>query len=317
MMRPAVTLATIALLAGCSAPAPSAQAGDPIVVLGQIDSARVVSDHYFLSHPALEGRLVGTPGNDAAREYIISELMRAGVQPLAGEWRHTFEARGGAEGVNVLGVIPGSERPGRYIVATAHFDHLGLRDGEIYYGADDNASGSAALLEIARYFAANPPSYSIVIAALDAEEGGLLGARAFIDNPMIPLDSIVMNVNMDMISRNEADELYAAGTYHYPFLIPIVEEVADRAPLTLLRGHDDPSLPPGDDWTSASDHGPFHAAGIPFIYFGVEDHPDYHQPTDVFENTDPGFFVRAVRTVLDFIESADERAEEVIAGSGR
>ncbi len=305
------------LLVGCSAPTPGASTPGALATEAGVDSARVVSDLFFLSHPALEGRLVGTLGNAAAREYIISELLRAGVEPVGDSWVHTFPARDGVEGANVLGVIPGSERPGRYLVVTAHFDHLGIRDGDLYHGADDNASGSAALLEIARYFTAEQPRHSVLIAALDAEEGGLRGARALVAEPPIPLDSVILNVNMDMVSRNEANELYAAGTYHYPFLTPLVEDVAARSALALLRGHDDPALPPGDDWSSASDHGAFHAVGIPFVYFGVEDHPDYHQPTDTFENTDPGFFVRAVRTIVDFVETADARAEEVLQGAGR
>ena len=89
-----------------------------------------------------------------------------------------------------------------------------------------------------------------------------------------------MNVNLDMVGRNEAGELYVAGTYHYPQLLPMVTEVQAVAPLKLLVGHDRPDLPPGDDWNGSSDHGPFHNAGIPFLYFGVEDHPDYHRATD-------------------------------------
>src|SRR5690606_17653456 len=158
--------------------------------------------------------------------------------------------------------------------------------GEIYHGADDNASGSAALLELARHFAASPPRNSVVVAALDAEEMGLRGARAFVANPPIPLDSILLNVNMDMVGRNAAGELYVAGTYHCPFLGGLVDAVAGRSGVTLLRGHDEPTLPAGDDWTLASDHGAFHAEDIPFLYFGVEDHPDYHRPTDTFENID-------------------------------
>jgi Zn-dependent M28 family amino/carboxypeptidase len=120
-------------------------------------------------------------------------------------------------------------------------------------------------------------------------------------------------VNMDMVSRSEAGELYAAGTYHYPFLFPLVERVAERAPVTLLTGHDRPDLPPGDDWTLSSDHGAFHEVGIPFIYFGVEDHPGYHNPTDTFENITPEFYVRAVTTVLDFVREADAELAEIHA----
>jgi hypothetical protein len=88
---------------------------------------------------------------------------------------------------------------------------------------------------------------------------------------------------------------------HYPYLKPYVEQVQPRAPVKLLMGHDNvaPGGRPSDDWTGASDHGAFHSARIPFLYFGVEDHPDYHRPTDDFERLQPAFYVRAVETVLD------------------
>lgn len=104
---------------------------------------------------------------------------------------------------------------------------------------------------------------------------------------------------MDMIGRNDAGELYVAGTHHYPHLLPFVQRMAASAELILIPGHDTPNpARPSDDWTSASDHGAFHAVNIPFLYFGVEDHPDYHRPTDRFERIQPGFHARAVRTVL-------------------
>jgi Zn-dependent M28 family amino/carboxypeptidase len=317
MLRAALSTVLVAGALACSG---QASIGASQAAVAAIDSARVLADLRHLSGPAMAGRATGTPGNAAARAYIEAELRDAGVLPLGGDWLHsfTFVPRQGGNpltGHNVVGYLEGTQRPDRYIVVTAHYDHLGVRNGEIYHGADDNASGTAALLEIARFFADNPPRNSLVFAALDAEEMGLRGARALVAAPPIPLASIVLNVNLDMVSRSEADELFAAGTYHYPFLTPLVERVAARAPLTLLRGHDSPDLPPVDDWTFQSDHGAFHEVGIPFVYFGVEDHADYHRPTDTFENIDPAFFVRAVATVLDFVGVADEELDGIEARS--
>ncbi|TVP74692.1 MAG: M28 family peptidase [Gemmatimonadales bacterium] len=265
----------------------------------------------------MEGRQTGTPGGDRAQAWLVEEFERRGIPDLNGTRTMPFDfvPRGGdteLEGVNILGWIEGSVHPERYIVVTAHYDHLGVRNGEIYNGADDNASGTAAILEIAGWFRDNPPRHSILVVAMDAEEMGLQGARAFIAEPPVPLDRVVMNVNLDMVSRNEDDELYAAGTYHYPFLAPLVEEAADHSGISLLMGHDSPDLPPGDDWTMSSDHGPFHQAGIPFIYFGVEDHPGYHDPTDTADRITPEFYVEAVETALDFILLADRRGERIL-----
>jgi Zn-dependent M28 family amino/carboxypeptidase len=303
-----------ALLAGlgCSNQTTTARAlqGDSLPV----DSARVVDDLRYLSSPERQGRAVGTPGNEAARVYIHNQLKAAGVQPFPAGWLQRFEFGGmRAVGYNVVGFVPGTRRTDRYIVVTAHYDHLGVRNGDLYPGADDNASGTAALLEIARYFAANRPENSIIFAALDAEEIGLQGAQAFVAEPPVPISAIVLNVNMDMVSRSERNELYAAGTFHYPFLLDLVRTAASSSQLKLLAGHDQP-MSGHNDWTQQSDHGAFHDLGIPFVYFGVEDHPDYHRPTDTFENTDPRFFVRAVSTVLDFVQEADARLDVIEQG---
>jgi Zn-dependent M28 family amino/carboxypeptidase len=211
--------------------------------------------------------------------------------------------------------VRGSANPTRYIVLSAHFDHLPPRGDTIFNGADDNASGTGALLALAHYFSRNQPRTSIVFAAFDAEERGLQGARAFVANPPVPLDSIVMNVNLDMVGRNDAGELYVTGTLHYPYLKAYIERVQPTAYVKLLMGHD--QVPPGgrasDNWTSASDHGAFHSAGIPFLYFGVEDHPDYHRHTDEFERLQPGFYVRAMETVLDAILLLDADANIIRA----
>lgn len=309
----------LVLAVGCVSPQHAAPLG---LLQASVDSARVVGDLRYLSSPELEGRAAGTAGNAAARSYVRDQLAAAGVQPFDGGWTHTFPVtprQGGQaiEGVNVVGRVEGTVRSDRFIVVTAHYDHLGVRNDQIFHGADDNASGTAALLELARYFAANPPENSIVFAALDAEEMGLQGARAFVADPPVPLAAIALNVNMDMVSRNAANELYAAGTAHYPSLVELVERTAARSPINLLRGHDRPVPSPADDWTMLSDHAAFHEVGIPFLYFGVEDHPDYHRPTDTFENTDPAFFVRAVATIMDFVREADRRIEQIEAGGSR
>ena len=110
-----------------------------------------------------------------------------------------------------------------------------------------------------------------------------------------------------MVSRNDRNEIFAAGTYHTPSLKPIVEDVQRRSKVTIRFGHDRPMGPgnPAEDWTLQSDHGVFHQAGIPFLYFGVEDHPDYHKPTDTADKIDPRFFGDVVEMLIDVVETAD------------
>jgi len=289
----------------------------PAAVQSRIDAAQLHRDVSVLAHDSMEGRAAGTPGNARARAYLLERYRELGLDSLPVGFQLPFTFAIGqdnrpVQGVNLVGVIPGTRYPHRWIAVTAHYDHLGIRDGEIFNGADDNASGTAGLLAVAAYLTEHPPAHSFLILALDAEEMGLRGARAFVGDPPVDRESIVLNVNLDMVGRNDADELYAVGTYHYPALEPLVDRVAAESAVTLLKGHDRPDLPPGDDWTMASDHGPFHQVGIPFLYFGVEDHPDYHQPTDVVESLQPDFHARAVETVLEVLLLLDGEGETLL-----
>ena len=272
-----------------------------------VDSAAVVEDLRFLSDTRLAGRAAGTPGNREAAEYIASAFATAGLQPFHGSFFQQFELpRSSPNGLNVVGWKEGTEYPEEAIVVTAHFDHLGTRGGAIYPGADDNASGSAALVELARIFANNAPKHTVIFAALDAEEIGLVGANQLVARFPLDIAQVLLNVNLDMVSRSEARELFAVGTYHYPTLESLTDSLQEESQIVVLTGHDRPDGSAGEDWTYQSDHAAFHRAGIPFLYFGVEDHPDYHRSTDTFERIDLGFYVEVVRVINQFIRLADD-----------
>ena len=278
-----------------------------------IDSASLLGDLARLADDSLRGRESGTPENAKARAFIASRFDRLGLQ-VVGPGRvqpFVFSGRDSVpiSAANVVGLVRGTELPDRYLVVSAHYDHVGVgrpvNGDSIYNGADDNASGTAALLAMANYFAAHPGRHSLLFVAFDAEEKGLRGARAFVANPPVPKSSIVLNVNMDMVSHSERGELFAAGTSPWPALRPVLESVAATAPVHLRLGHDTPQPTAHDDWTMQSDQGPFNAAGIPFVYFGVEDHPDYHRPSDELRTITAGFFVGAARTVLQAVQALD------------
>jgi Zn-dependent M28 family amino/carboxypeptidase len=273
-----------------------------------LDSTRLMAALAFLSSDELQGRETGTEGNARARDFLVGAFGDAGIEPVGDRFEHPFEfsSRSGAtfDGVNVIGWVRGTDTPERYVVVSAHFDHVGVRDGEIYNGADDNASGTAALLEVAYALTRVPPKNSVILAAFDAEEVGLRGARAFVEDPVRPVDDIALNVNIDMVARG-GGLLWAGGSYHEPALAPILEAVAEGAPVLLRLGHDRPNAPEGSDWTNSSDHGAFHQVGIPFVYFGVEDSPHTHRPSDDFESVDPAIYVANVRTVLAAIRALD------------
>lgn len=278
-------------------------------------------DVQYLSSDELEGRRTGTEGNRLARDYIEERFEEASLQMFGDSYRQLFDRTNEetgeeiTEAANLIGYVEGSEHAERFMVVTAHYDHLGVQDGEIYNGADDNASGTAGLMAATRYFTEHQPENSIIFIAFDAEEQGLGGAYHFVENPAVPLEQIIINVNMDMISTNFNNELYAVGTYHYPFLKPIIEESAADAPVNVLFGYDSDEWE--QDWTMSSDHGPFHQAGIPFVYFGVEDHEHYHAPSDIYDNINKDFYMDAVETIIGILENVDTRLDEILEKSGR
>jgi Zn-dependent M28 family amino/carboxypeptidase len=281
-----------------------------------IDEKKLLSDLKLLSADELKGRKTLSEGNKKARTHIQSEFQRIGLKTQYAEYLQSFsfenrrENKKYEDAVNVIGFLPGLDSR-KIIVITAHYDHVGVgkknsKGDSIYNGADDNASGTAALLALAEYFSKNQPQHPIMFAALDGEEMGLQGAKALLKDFPFPLDNILMNINMDMISRNENDELYASGTHYYPELKPILEQASVGLLPSLRFGHDLPNTG-RENWTQSSDHGPFFDEKIMHIYFGVEDHEDYHQPSDEFENIKPSFFTNAVKLILKCIVALDQK----------
>jgi Zn-dependent M28 family amino/carboxypeptidase len=268
-----------------------------------VDADALMRDLSVLAHDSLQGRAPGSEGSRRARAHITARLTSMDLEVVADTFALTRDDET-VDAVNLWVTIRGTDHPDRYLVVTAHYDHLGVRDGEIYNGADDNASGTAAALALAAVLAQAPPRHSVIVALLDAEEGGLAGARHFVATPPVPLEHVLMNVNLDMVARSEG-ELWAVGTTQYPALRPLVEAVEPEPPVFIRFGHDTEADQGSDDWVMASDHAAFHREGIPFLYFGVADHPDYHQPTDDLEAVDPGFYAAAVETLWRVLEMLD------------
>jgi len=234
------------------------------------DEAKLLERIKTLSSDAFEGRRTGEKGGLLARTYIMKTFDSLGVATFGSKYEHqfTFDIKGKEyKAANILGQIKGTNYPDTYIVISAHYDHVGVRKGETYNGADDDASGIAALFAFAEYLTKNPPKHTVILAAFDAEELGLKGAYYFVDK-MKGAD-IMVNLNMDMISRSEKNELYVVGTPHNEQLKSIIENFDNPTSSKLLIGHD--GADKKQNWTNASDHAAFHKAEIPFLYFGNEE----------------------------------------------
>lgn len=276
--------------------------------LQSINRASAEATIGFLAGDELEGREAGFHGSRLASEYIVSLLQWMGVQPLGETYYQPFEAyrkerqkKGRLEVHpdsiaklkqevhqklsmrNVLGMIPGKNK-NEYVIVGAHFDHLGIDpalDGDqIYNGADDNASGVSAVLQIARAFVASgqQPERNVIFAFWDGEEKGLLGSKYFVQTCTF-LPQIKGYLNFDMIGRNNKPQQPKHVVYFYTASCPAfgdwLKEDIKKYDLQL-----EPDYRSWDNPVGGSDNGPFAKVNIPIIWYHTDGHPDYHQPSD-------------------------------------
>lgn len=262
----------------------------------------------FLASDELQGREAGFHGSRVTSEYIVSLLQWMGVSPLADSYFQPFDAyrkerqkKGRLEVHpdsiaklkqevhqkltmrNVLGMIPGKNTK-EYVIVGAHFDHLGIDpvlDGDqIYNGADDNASGVSAVLQIARAFLAGgqQPERNVIFAFWDGEEKGLLGSKYFVQTCPF-LSQIKGYLNFDMIGRNNKPQQPKQVVYFYTAAHPVfgdwLKEDIRKYGLQL-----EPDYRAWENPIGGSDNGSFAKAGIPIIWYHTDGHPDYHQPSD-------------------------------------
>jgi hypothetical protein len=263
----------------------------------------------FLASAAVAARLVGRPrdeGRPSAGGGAFRAELRRSVEPV--------------EASNVVAVVPGRDPSlsAEYVALGAHHDHDGIGppvDGDsIYNGADDDGSGTVALLEIAERLAALPPerrpARSILLVWHTAEEKGLLGSAAFTERPTVPRDAIVAQLNLDMVGRNHPDTLHVVGARRIATVLgDVVEAVNGRQerPFVLDRTWDAPGHP--ERIYCRSDHYSYARFGIPIAFFFTGLHEDYHRPSDTAEKVDYGKLARVTRLVHDVAVEVADRPE--------
>jgi len=248
----------------------------------------------YLASPELEGR-GGGRGKALAAAYVRKQFESLKLSPLFGEKEYFQEIPGGTDnegsprimGRNIGAYLPGSdpELKDEFVIISAHYDHLGIRNGKIHPGADDNAGSVAMLLEVARSFATSrvPPKRTIVFLSCDLEENLLWGARWFVAHPPWPIEQVRLFVTAEMIGRTLGDlpleTIFVMGSEHAEGLKQIVDAVPPKPDLNVAHL--------GIDLIGTrSDYGPFWTEKIPFLFFSGGEHPDYHQPTDTADRLD-------------------------------
>lgn len=264
-------------------------------------NAELLQDIQMLSGEAMQGRKTATDGAELARQFIAQRFETLKLEAISPDYHQAFQYGSGKQklGVNMLALRRGCRYPSHYIVVTAHYDHLGQQGRKVFYGADDNASGVAAMLELAHRLSQQCPAYSYLFVATDAEEQGLYGSKAFVAAPPVPLATIVLNLNLDMLGHpDRRGRLYLTGARQFPALMTELTALYDKLLFLHHRGPTKPVRELGrNDWPNASDHGPFYRQGIGYLFFGGQDHPHYHTPQDTWQNIDTEFLTMAMSAV--------------------
>ncbi|OIQ30461.1 MAG: peptidase M28 [Bacteroidetes bacterium MedPE-SWsnd-G2] len=252
---------------------------------------------YTLADDSLMGRKTGTIEHLKACQYISDYYTANNIETFPGLDNHfqiiedKYIPNVTTNTQNVIGYIEGEVHPDEVLVISAHSDHLGSSDAMIYNGADDNASGTAAIMEIAQAFKTAEqqgfkPKRSILFLHLTAEELGLHGSRYFTQNPILPLKNMVANINIDMVGRvdsthiNNPNYIYVIGADRLSSELHVINEVANETFTNLeldytYNDEDDPNR-----YYYRSDHFNFAVRNIPSVFFFNGTHPDYHQQTD-------------------------------------
>ena len=276
----------------------------------QLDTAKVYGNTieeqdlkellYVYASDYFQGRETGTLGQKRAVTFLREFYQNRNIKAAQGTTDYFQSMELDIKGTpvqteNVVAIIEGSTLPEEYIVISSHLDHEGIKNGEIYNGADDDGSGSVALLEIAEAFqaaveAGNGPKRSIIFLHVSGEEKGLLGSRYYTDNPLYPLANTVANLNIDMVGRTdpkrESDNdnyIYLIGSDRLSTELHQVSEAANKATVNLTLDYTYNAVDDPNRFYFRSDHYNFAKNNIPVIFYFNGTHADYHKPTDTVE----------------------------------
>ena len=274
---------------------------DPTKYMKTITAEELKKHLYIIAADSMEGRETGSAGQKKAGRYLISQYQNNQVsfpkgatsyyQPIPAAYLNKKYGGNLGDSENIWAFIEGSEKPNEIIVISAHYDHVGTKDGEVYNGADDDGSGTSALLELAQAFQiakkeGHGPKRSILFLHVTGEEHGLHGSRFYSENPLFPLENTVADVNIDMIGRrdeihpNTNNYVYVIGANRLSSELDFVSSIMNQkyVGLDLDYCFNDPKDP--NHFYERSDHYNFAKHGVPSIFFFNGVHADYHKKTD-------------------------------------
>jgi hypothetical protein len=287
---------------------------------------------YVIASDEMGGRDTGSPGQKKAGVYMVDYYKNLGISfPKAlGSYYQKVPAdfmkkRGGGnlpDSENILAFIEGSEKPEEIVVISGHYDHVGTQNGVVYNGADDDGSGTVAVMEIAKAFqsakkAGKGPKRSILFLHVTGEEHGLFGSEYYTENPVFPLANTVVDLNIDMIGRDDPENrgkqyVYVIGSEMLSSQLKIINEAANKRTnnLELNYKYDDPS--DTERLYYRSDHYNFAKHDIPVAFFFDGIHEDYHKPTDDVEKIDYNLLAKRAQLVFTTAWELANRTERIV-----
>ncbi|WP_394666967.1 M28 family metallopeptidase [uncultured Chryseobacterium sp.] len=287
---------------------------------------------YVIASDEMEGRDTGSPGQKRAGEYMVNYYKGLGIsypKALGSYYQKVpsdfMKKRGGGnlpDSENILAFIEGSEKPEEIIVISGHYDHVGTRNGVVYNGADDDGSGTVAVMEIAKAFqaakkAGNGPKRSILFLHVTGEEHGLFGSEFYTDNPVFPLANTVVDLNIDMIGRDDPENrgkqyVYVIGSEMLSSQLKVINEAANKKTnnLELNYKYDDPN--DTERLYYRSDHYNFAKNNVPVAFFFDGIHEDYHKPTDDVEKIDYNLLAKRTQLVFTTAWEIANRPDRIV-----
>ncbi|AWI26628.1 M28 family metallopeptidase [Flavobacterium pallidum] len=314
-MRRISLLFLIALNMSCSSNKPSGYVQKYINTI----SADELKKHLtIVASDEMEGRETGSEGQKKAGAYLINQYKSEGIpfpkgadsfyQKVPAAFMNAKYGESLPDSENIWAFIEGTEKPDEIIVVSAHYDHVGIKDGKVYNGADDDGSGTVALLEIAQAFEkarkdGHGPKRSILILHVTGEEHGLHGSRYYSENPLFPIEKTVADVNIDMIGRRDdlhknSNYIYVIGSDYLSTDLYNICEKSNKKSVNLELDYKYNSRKDPNRFYYRSDHYNFAKKGIPSVFLFNGTHADYHKDTDEVDKIE--FDALAKRAQLAF-----------------
>lgn len=291
----------------------------PTKYSNSITASELKTHLYIVASDSMEGRETGSIGQKRAGKYLISQYQKDKIpfpkgaqnyyQPIPAAFLNAKKNENLPDSENIWAYIEGSEKPDEVIVVSAHYDHVGTKNGTVFYGADDDGSGTVALLEIAQAFQlakkdGHGPKRSILLLHVTGEEHGLHGSRYYTENPLFPIKNTVADINIDMIGRrddahaNSSNYVYLIGSDRLSSELDQICKDVNEKYVHLDLDFKYNALNDPNNFYRRSDHYNFAALGIPSVFIFNGTHPDYHRKTDTPDKIE--YDALAKRTQLAF-----------------